>query len=41
VIGVVGSGADIGSAREAAYKGVDAIEFTGARVRRDIAERAL
>jgi len=41
VIGVVGSGADIRSAREAAYKGVEAIEFTGARVRRDIAERAL
>ena len=40
VLAVVGTGADLGAARAAAYAGVAAVEFEGAQHRTDIALRA-
>ncbi|MET0523322.1 MAG: phosphoribosylamine--glycine ligase [Nocardioides sp.] len=40
VLAVVGTGADLAAAREAAYAGVAAVEFEGAQHRTDIALRA-
>ena len=41
VLTICGTGADVASARAAAYAGVDAIEWNGAVFRRDIGIRAL
>jgi phosphoribosylamine--glycine ligase len=41
VLGVVGTGADLAAAREAAYAGVAAVGFEGAQSRRDIAASAV
>ena len=41
VLAVTGLGVDARAARERAYAGIDAIEFDGKQVRRDIAERAV
>jgi phosphoribosylamine--glycine ligase len=40
VLAVVGTGADLAAARDAAYAGVTAVEFEGAQHRTDIALRA-
>jgi phosphoribosylamine--glycine ligase len=40
VLAVVGTGASLGEARDAAYSGVAAIEFEGAQHRTDIALKA-
>jgi phosphoribosylamine--glycine ligase len=39
VLAVVGTGADVAAAREAAYAGVDEIAFDGSQHRTDIAAR--
>jgi phosphoribosylamine---glycine ligase len=39
VFAVTASGADVGAAREAAYRGVDAIDFPSGFSRRDIGWR--
>jgi phosphoribosylamine--glycine ligase len=41
VLSVTGLGVDARAAREHAYAGIDAVEFEGKQVRRDIAERAV
>jgi phosphoribosylamine--glycine ligase len=41
VVTVVGRGADLAAAREAAYRGVSGVELEGAQLRRDIAAREL
>jgi phosphoribosylamine--glycine ligase len=41
VLGVVGTGASVKEATDAAYSGVDAIEWPGGFVRRDIGWRAI
>lgn len=40
VLAVVGTGADLGAARDATYRGVSAVDFDGAQHRTDIAAKA-